>query len=177
MKLQLVGSEHIRPQHIFDTLDNEGERLNEVDETLGHSVHEEYAAVNPELLENINEEEDENTDNREQRYKSIELYNEDEMLKLARGLVGEQRYAFDIMIKYAKDLVKSRSCKQQNMKVVPPLLIINGGSGTGKSVCIRAISKWMEIFFTKGRRSSKQTTSDCVSANWNGFYLDRWHYN
>lgn len=82
MKLQLVGSEHIIPQHIFATLDNEGERLNEEDEGLGHSVHEDYAAVNPELLQNINEEEDENTENGEQRYKSIELYDEEEMLKL-----------------------------------------------------------------------------------------------
>ena len=56
------------------------------------------------------------------------------MLSLARNLVAEQRFAFDLMVDYAKKIVKCRKNDQPLPK--GPLLVITGRAGTGKSFCI-----------------------------------------
>ena len=69
------------------------------------------------------------------------------MLSLARNLVAEQRFAFDLMVDYAKKVIKCRKNDQPLPKALRPL--ITGGAGTGKSFCIKSISKWTEAILRK----------------------------
>ena len=69
------------------------------------------------------------------------------MLSLARNLVAEQRFAFDLMVDYAKKIVKCRKNDQPLPKA--PCLVITGGAGTGKSFCIKSISKWTETILRR----------------------------
>ena len=66
------------------------------------------------------------------------------MYESARQLVPEQRFAFDIIIAYCKDLRKSLYSNSQKPK--PPLLKVHGGAGSGKSKLIQDISSWAEYY-------------------------------
>ena len=80
-------------------------------------------------------------------YRRIELGNLDELAERTRKLDPEQRQVVDIGIKYAKDLVKSLSGNCEPPE--PPLLIIQGGAGSGKSTVIGVLTDWMEHFLRK----------------------------
>ena len=85
--------------------------------------------------------------NKDKVYRRIELGNLNELAERTRKLDPEQRQVVDIGIKYAKDLVKSISGNSEPPQ--PPLLIIQGGAGSGKSTVIGVLTEWMEHFFRK----------------------------
>ena len=125
----------VRPQHIYDILDTEGEKQNEEDNLEEVVEHENYVSTN--LLTADDTEENENKTEKS-IYKSIEVYDEQQMLDLARNLVPEQRFAFDLIVDYAKKVVK---CRKSNKPLpLAPKIVIHGGAGTGKSFCIKSIS-------------------------------------
>ena len=116
-----------RPQHIGDLIDPENEKDNEDQETEGVLPDEEFAARDLELIEG------EKPIMRSERtiYKRMDISNHDEMLNMARGLDEDQRYTFDIIIKYVKQM---RACWNSGMKSPKaPLLKVHGGAGCGKS--------------------------------------------
>ena len=85
---------------------------------------------------------DENSRN-ETGYRKIELYPDEKIVDLIRGLDEEQRIAFDIAVDYAKSIVKSRK-SSHCLPPDPPLLIVQGGAGSGKSTLIDAIGQELE---------------------------------
>ena len=78
-------------------------------------------------------------------FKKIELYDDEYLESLTRGLDKEQRAVLDIGVNYAKNIVKGQS--GQKIPFKSPLLIVQGGAGSGKSTVIDAMSQQMEKIF------------------------------
>ena len=64
----------------------------------------------------------------------------DELRKMSTALDKYQREVLNIVVKYTRDIVKSR--KQWNGSPKPPLLMVHGGAGAGKSTVIHVITNW-----------------------------------
>ena len=82
-------------------------------------------------------------------YKRIELYNDEKIESLTLRLHDEQRFVLDVGVNFAKNIVKSKNAKYLPPRA--PLMVVQGGAGTGKSTIIDAMSQQMErIFRTPG---------------------------
>ena len=78
-------------------------------------------------------------------YKRIELYGEDEIKHISLALDQQQRMVLDIGVDFARSVVKNKEGKFPVQKA--PLLVVQGGAGTGKSTLIDAMSQQMEKIF------------------------------
>ena len=141
-----------RPSHIGDQLDPENEQANEDQEASGEVANEEYAGRDPGIL---NEEPKLNAE--KTTYKRIDITKHEEMLKSVRQLDEDQRYAFDIIIKYVKRLLASRRSSTPRPK--PPLIKIHGGAGCGKTKLIHDIATWTEYFMSLGGNKDPDSPS------------------
>ena len=101
-------------------------------------------AKNPNNLENAQSEATTGS-----AYKKIELYTKEKIDALTLELDEEQRVVLDIGVDFAKNLVKARNGAMPPPKA--PLVIVQGGAGTGKSTVIDAMSQQIEqILRTSG---------------------------
>jgi len=74
------------------------------------------------------------------------------MLESARKLCYEQRLVFDSVLQYCKSIIKN---EQHPKKIItPPLIMIHGSAGTGKSKLIQDISQWCEHTLTRSNNRS-----------------------
>ena len=122
-------------------LDNAIEQDNADCNTESLEQHEEFMFKCPDDLDQI-----ETSTN---LFKKIELYTDEEISKKTLQLDKEQRMVLDIAVNFAKNIVKGRC--QMNCVPKAPLLIVQGGAGTGKSTVIDAISQQVEkILRTSG---------------------------
>ena len=131
-----------RTQHIGDVLDAENEHDNEEQAAEGIKEAEEHAARHPgNRFQDVSFSKYEET-----TYRRIDISNENKMLTMARQLDEDQRFAFDIVIKYVKQLRTSRNSNQPMPK--PPLLKVHGGAGCGKSMFINTLAPYVEYFMS-----------------------------
>ena len=72
-------------------------------------------------------------------FKTVTLIPDVELEQLTENLDADQRLALQLMLNYARRLKIARS---KPAKVEPPMLIVQGGAGAGKSLLIKAISQW-----------------------------------
>ena len=75
-------------------------------------------------------------------YKRIEIPNDCDLRESTRKLDFHQREVLSVVLKYAKDIVKSR--KLHNKVPTPPLYMMHGGAGAGKSTVIRLTAQWFQ---------------------------------
>ena len=75
-------------------------------------------------------------------FKKIELYSDEKIKELTLNLDKEQRTVLDIGVSFARNIVKARNGGIASPTA--PLLIVQGGAGTGKSTVIDAVSQQME---------------------------------
>merc|ERR1711860_275002 len=70
------------------------------------------------------------------------------MLQMARKLSCDQMVVFGIMVDHAKRILV---CKASNSLVDldPPVIIVHGGGGVGKSFLINCVAKWIEKILRK----------------------------
>ena len=80
-----------------------------------------------------------------QRYKSIELYDDPTVDSMSRSLDEDQRVVLEIGVAFAKSVIKAKKC--QEIVVIPSLLIVQGGAGSGKSTVIDVLCQHMEKIF------------------------------
>ena len=80
-------------------------------------------------------------------YKKIDLYSDQKIETLTLNLDKEQRIVLDIGVSFAKNVVKARNAGTPSPKA--PLLVVQGGAGTGKSTVIDALSQQIEKIFRK----------------------------
>ena len=84
----------------------------------------------------------------------------DTLAEKTRKLVWEQMMVLQIVIRYCKDLVLFRLSATSNIlssglvpthskSLKPPLMIVHGGAGTGKSMLINLTSLWVQKILTK----------------------------
>ena len=74
-------------------------------------------------------------------FKTVSLSPLEDLLRLTEILDDDQRLALSKVLKFARQLKMSRSTP---IKVEPPLLVVQGGAGAGKSMLIKAIGQWFE---------------------------------
>ena len=117
-------------------LDPEGEHDNEYCEEL-EAQESEYGHLNPDDILQRSE-----TKSLSGLYKRIEIPGESDLRESSRRLDCHQREVLSIVLKYAKDIVKSR--KLHNRFPDPPLYMMHGGAGAGKSTVIRLTAQWFQ---------------------------------
>ena len=148
--LESVTEGRLRAEEAQENLTEVGEKMDPAKEQENIDADDEGTAEDPDhlVLEPGELLSEGNVDtNKEKAYRRIELGNLDELAERTRKLDPEQRQVVDIGIKYAKDLVKSLSGNCEPPE--PPLLIIQGGAGSGKSTVIGVLTEWMEHFLRK----------------------------
>ena len=85
-------------------------------------------------------------------FKKITLYSDQQIQMVTLRLDREQRMVLDIGVNYAMRLV--RGTKQNNLSMKAPLLVVQGGAGTGKSYVIDAMSQQIEKILRKSTHTS-----------------------
>ena len=121
---------------IAKDLDAQGEHENEACEEL-EQEESEYEHLNPDDLVLRSE-----TKSSSGLYKRIEIPGDNDLREATRKLDCHQREVLNVVLKYGKDLVKSR--KLHNKTPVPPLFMMHGGAGAGKSTVIRLTAQWFQ---------------------------------
>ena len=128
-------------------VDPEGEQ--EKDQDLISEVAAEYGGLDPEGLE-----EEENLKDGKGAaapfFRAPPVLEMDELKERTRKLAWEQLAVLQRVLDYCMNLVMSRhSVRRPTVK--PPLMIIHGGAGTGKSTLINNISLWVQkLMITAG---------------------------
>ena len=141
-QLLLDTASDFRASHIGDMINPQHEQDQTDQAEIGLEEDDNFSARNPEGLSNID---DMHPVNRQKTvYKRLDISDTESMASLTQLLDCDQRYAFDKVISYCKDLRKS--LKNDNPTPKPPLLIIHGGAGSGKSMLINNLTLWAEHF-------------------------------
>ena len=121
------------------TMDAENEQNNADCEEEVCQEHPDFVAKNPDNLENQNV--------TASHYKRIELYSDEQIRTMTTKLDKEQRIVLDIAVDYAKNICKAKNGRLPLPKA--PLVIVQGGAGTGKSTVIDAMSQHIEKVLRK----------------------------
>ena len=133
-----------RPVHTGDVLDPELQKENEEDAAEGDKPIDDLVARDPSGVVD----KEFTMPHEKTIYKRIDISQMDQMLQSARGLDKDQRYAFNILIKFVKEV---RSSRKSGMKKPKPVLLkIHGGAGCGKSKLINDIAAWVEYWMSFG---------------------------
>ena len=122
--------------NVGDLLDPAKEQDNDECEEVGGSEHSDFAFKNPDDLA------DKDALNTDYTYKKIELYNTDDLERMTRTLDEDQRIVLDKAVDFALSIKKFKNNKSVSVK--PPLLIVQGGAGSGKSTVIDIVSQQVE---------------------------------
>ena len=127
----------------LDPMNEQGE---EIAREEGDMVDDEMAIINPENSEII-------PDSREtggsRTYRKIEVEKEEDLLAKVHGLDKEQRSVIDLLVGYGRQLKMYDERKTENHKPAPPLILVHGNAGTGKSHVISILSQLLEKTFRK----------------------------
>ena len=118
-----------------DLLDPQGEQDKDECEAEGVAENPDFIASDPGNLENVEETSSSGI------FKTVPLCSENEMEEMTNQLDEDQRLALSITSNYARRLRMARSRPE---KVDPPLLIVQGGAGAGKSRLIKTMAQWFE---------------------------------
>ena len=86
----------------------------------------EFAAVDPALLEEAEEEDRVRISD----YGRVIIPSKREMVEKSRGMDKDQRKVVDIAVKYAREIKKARSKRKAGP--TPPHIMVHGSAGTGE---------------------------------------------
>ena len=84
---------------------------------------------------------DEITKQKQSIYRTINFPDINELKKKTRQLDPFQREVIDLMVKYAKDIIKSQ--RECNPTPEAPNLMVQGGAGSGKTFVIKTLAEWV----------------------------------
>ena len=131
-----------RPTHVYDNLDCEGELEN--DDLNNLEQTEDNLEIAPLHWTGPDEKDSIEPDSKREggKYKIIPLLKDDDLMKMTRGLVAEQKQVLSKVIAICKGYLKARSNIALQTKQL--LLLIHGGAGVGKSKLIEVMSCWIE---------------------------------
>ena len=125
------------------TLNAAAEQENDECNDDGEELHPDYIHLDTDNVDQVEE------DNKEIPciYRKIELPNPKLLKQKTRQLDPFQRNVIDIGVKYSRDLIKSQ--KEGNHLPVPPLLMVHGGAGAGKSHTINTLAEWIQLILLR----------------------------
>ena len=136
--------EDIHAAHAFDKLDPEGRQQDEDDDELGLVPDETYGFLDPGDLVDIPEKQAKSkVFHPERAVFRVTLRDRDDMCQAIQQQSLDQHVVFEQVIKYVKSLIK-HSNGSLKLAPKPPLLLIHGGAGRGKSKLIDDISSATE---------------------------------
>ena len=101
---------------------------------LDFKDHPDFAFKDPSDVNGMSEE--------KKRYKSIQIGDDTGLSDIRKQLDKDQLIVFETCVNYAKSIKKSEGNDTNSVR--PPLIIVQGGAGSGKSFVIDAISQHME---------------------------------
>ena len=126
-------------QTVGDMLDAAKEQ-NETD-CADEGVHENdrFVALDPENapLETV-----QTSEARAGAYRAVELISLDELITLSRGCDSDQRAVVSLGVEFAQNMRKTRYRNIPSPKA--PLIVVQGGAGSGKSFVINLMAQWIE---------------------------------
>ena len=131
-------------------LDEVGAELDPAKEQADADCHEELEEIHPEYLhlDTVNIEECEESSKKiGSIYRSIDLPNVRDLKEKTRQLDKFQKEAVNILVKFAKDIIKSHC--EGNPVPEPPNLMVHGGAGSGKSFLIKILAYWTQHILQK----------------------------
>ena len=76
------------------------------------------------------------------QYRRVEVPTDTILKERTRSLDYWQREVVNVGIRYAKDIVKGR--RNANSLPTPPIYMVHGGAGAGKSAVIEVLAPWMQ---------------------------------
>ena len=132
-------AEEIMDSNIGDKIDPALEQDNEDCADIGLTEHPDFLFKDPTDLLVTREE--------VKRFKAIDLNDDQTLDVMSRALDVDQRVVLEIGVNFAKSVVKFKKVKK--IPSQPPLLIVQGGAGTGKSTVIDVLSQQMEKVLRK----------------------------
>ena len=125
---------------------------NEDFEPEGNEEHPGYGHIDPDLLDNAGE-----GVPIQSRYRKVEIPSLEDLKERTRNLDEHQRHVVDVGIRFAKDAVMAR--KSCSAPPSPPILMVHGGAGAGKSTVINVLAQWVQLILQKEGDNSH---SPCV---------------
>ena len=126
------------------TVDVDGEQAVDPDEVA--ELAEEYRGLDPDGFE-VNQDQSDIRSNPIPFFRAPPVLDMDTLVEKTRKLVWEQMLVLQIVISYCRDLAMIHKTGRP-MPVEPPLLIVHGGAGTGKSMLINLLSLWVQKILT-----------------------------
>ena len=117
-----VDLEKVRPVHLADMLDPEGEQNNEEDDAIGEEVDNEFAGRDTNLVEKPNAP----VKFDDAKYPTISPPDKSELLEMTRTMVPEQLRVLEKSVEYLKNVIKHRK-KLQSLEALR--MIVHGGAG------------------------------------------------
>ena len=105
--------------------------------------HPDYEHLEPNYIEEVNIQ----TLQREKVFKPIDIGNLEDLRQQTKLLDRYQKYVIEVAIRYSRGIVKST--KPKNRRPTPPVLMVHGGAGSGKSTVINTIAKWVQYILQK----------------------------
>ena len=125
---------------------------NEDFEPEGNEEHPGYGHIDPDMLDNVDE-----GVPIQNRYRKVEIPSLEDLKERTRNLDEHQRHVVDVGIRFAKDTVMAR--KSCSAPPSPPILMVHGGAGAGKSTVINVLAQWVQLILQKEGDNSH---SPCV---------------
>ena len=124
-------------------LDPENEQINDDCDMEEEISHPDFEHLDPNAIKFDNPEKCQ----REKIFKPIDIGNVEELRQQTKLLDKYQKYIIQLGVKYARGIVKS--LKPKNRKPTPPIVMIHGGAGSGKSTVINVLARWVHFILQK----------------------------
>ena len=139
--MELLDSpEGTKPLHLADNIDPNNQQENLDDE----EILEETNPLDTSDLPNETGEKKSEKKPDGSPFKPIQIPAQNEMIRGAQSLSYNQRIVFDKMISYSKSIARAEKSNDPLSVLPPPLLIVHGGGGVGKSYLIQTTAQWIE---------------------------------
>ena len=153
--IELADIGDLKPDHVFDTLDCQGEQENLDGLAAGCIDDPEFESFG--YVGNLKQNTEPCKGNfGDFNYKKIAITKTAELNEMSRKLVPEQMNVLRKVVSSCKTIVKAKN--NQSVKHKPVRMIVHGGAGVGKSATIRAMSTQAENIL---RNASAGDNPDC----------------
>ena len=131
----------LNTERIGEEIDAENAQDNEERIEIGDEVHPDFEVQHPDFFHEGNPKPATTVSS----YRKIDLWDSNEIRMQIRKLDPDQRYILDLYVKYARcyKMAKEGFC----MFPTPPLLVIEGDAGSGKSELIKVLCHVLEKEF------------------------------